>query len=92
MEHLGSVLELLPGIEAFSWYQILQMVRSGMQPIIETIAREASERTVRQATDDIVAEAAGGTSSTRGNMAMIISIIALLGAAAALLGPIFKLF
>ena len=89
--HSQEILTLAMGGQDFK-QQILQMVRSGMQPIIETIAREASERTVRQATDDIVAEAAGGTSSTRGNMAMIISIIALLGAAAALLGPIFKLF
>ncbi|MGB5064705.1 MAG: response regulator [Candidatus Competibacter sp.] len=71
--------------------QIIQMVRSGIQPIIETIARETSERVVRQATANLSAET-GGSSRTRVTIAMVISIIALLGAATALIGSALKLF
>ena len=71
--------------------QIIQMVRGGIQPVIETIARETSERTVRQATANLSTET-GGSSSTRVTVAMVISIVALLGAATALLGSALKLF
>ena len=71
--------------------QIIQMVRGGIQPVIETIAREASERAVRQATANLSAET-GGSSGNRGAVAMAISIVALLGAAIALLGSALKLF
>lgn len=71
--------------------QIIQMVRGGIQPVIETIARETSERAVRQATANLSTET-GGSSTTRGTLAMVISIVALLGAAAALIGSVLKLF
>ncbi|QQS54358.1 MAG: response regulator [Candidatus Competibacteraceae bacterium] len=71
--------------------QIIQMVRGGIQPVIETIARESSERAVRQATANLSTET-GGSSGNRGTVAMVISIIALLGAATALIGSILKLF
>ena len=68
--------------------QIIQSVRSGLQPVIETIAREAAERTVSQA-------GSGGSDSrlaSRVSLAMTLGVIALLGSAAALLGYVFKLF
>ena len=71
--------------------QIIQMVRGGIQPVIETIARETSERAVRQATANLSTET-GGSSTTRGTVTMVISIVALLGAAAALIGSVLKLF
>ncbi|MDG4562781.1 MAG: response regulator [Candidatus Competibacter sp.] len=71
--------------------QIIQMVRGGIQPVIETIARETSERAVRQATANLSTET-GGSSTNRGTAAMVISIVALLGAAAALIGSVLKLF
>ena len=71
--------------------QIIQMVRGGIQPVIETIARETSERAVRQATANLSTET-GGSSATRGTVAMVISIVALLGAAIALIGSALKLF
>jgi len=71
--------------------QIIQMVRGGIQPVIETIARETSERAVRQATANLSTET-GGSSTNRGTVAMVISIVALLGAAAALIGSMLKLF
>ena len=55
--------------------QIIQMVRGGIQPVIETIAREISERAVRQATANLSTET-GGSSTNRGTAAMVISIVA----------------
>jgi hypothetical protein len=45
-------LTLMTGAQEFK-QQIIQMVRSGIQPVIETIAREAAERSVQQATADL---------------------------------------
>lgn len=88
--HSQETLTLAIGSQDFK-QQIIQMVRGGIQPVIETIARETSERTVRQATANLNTET-GGSSATRGTVAMVISIIALLGAAAALIGSALKLF
>ncbi len=88
--HSQETLTLAIGSQDFK-QQIIQMVRGGIQPVIETIARETSERVVRQATVNLSAEA-GGSSTTRVTVAMVISIVALLGAATALLGSAFKLF
>ena len=63
--------------------QIVQMVRSGIQPVIETIARETAERSVQQA---------GASTGGGSNLGLIVGIIALLTAAAALVGSILKLF
>ncbi len=71
--------------------QIIQMVRSGMQPVIETIARETAERSVQQATADLTTQT-GGSSSARATVALVLAIIAILGSATALLGHILKLF
>ena len=68
--------------------QLVQSVRSGLQPVIETIVREAAERMVAQA-------GSGGSDSrlaSRVSLAMTLGVIALLGSAAALLGYVFKLF
>ncbi len=70
--------------------QILQMVRSGIQPVIETIARETAERSVQQSASNFTAQ--GGSAESRANLALGVGVVALLGAAAALLGYIFKLF
>ncbi len=64
--------------------QIVQMVRSGIQPVIETIARETAERSIQQASAN---QGSGGS-----NLGLIVGIIALLTAAAALVGSILKLF
>ena len=71
--------------------QVIQMVRSGIQPVIETIARETSERSIQQATPNIAAQA-GGALASRVTLALILGVLALLGSAAAVLGYIFKLF
>ena len=70
--------------------QILQMVRSGIQPVIETISRETAERSIQQAAANSSAQ--GGPAESRANLALVVGIVALLGAAAALLGYVFKLF
>ena len=64
--------------------QIVQMVRSGIQPVIETIARETAERSIQQASAN---QGSGGS-----NLGLIVGIIALLTAVAALVGSILKLF
>ncbi len=70
--------------------QTLQMVRSGIQPVIETIARETAERSIQQNAANFTAQ--GGPAESRANLALIVGIVALLGAAVALLGYVFKLF
>jgi len=69
--------------------QILQMVRTGIQPVVETIARETAERSVQQAAANF---SEGGAGDSRATLALVVGIVALLGAAAALLGYVFKLF
>lgn len=66
--------------------QIVQMVRPGIQPVIEAIARETSERSIQQAAADTSDSGKGG------GLALIVGIVALLCAVGALLGQIFKLF
>jgi len=70
--------------------QIIQMVRSGIQPVIETIARETAERSVRQASANLTTQAGGATAS-RATVALVLAIIAVLGSAVAL-GRLFNLF
>jgi hypothetical protein len=71
--------------------QIIQMVRGGIQPVIETIAREAADRSVNQAANNLAAQG-GGPGQSRATAALVIGIIAILVAAAAIVGPMFKLF
>lgn len=61
--------------------QILQMVRSGIQPVIETIARETAERAVQQAEMRLAAQAGPAWRST---LALALGVVALLGSAIAL--------
>ncbi|HRE54997.1 MAG TPA: response regulator [Candidatus Competibacter sp.] len=68
--------------------QIIQSVRSGLQPVIETIAREAAERSIAQAGSG----ASESGLASRVSLALTLGVIALLGSAAALLGYVFKLF
>jgi hypothetical protein len=51
---------MLTGAPEFK-QQIIQMVRSGIQPVIETIARETTERSVQQATAELAAQSGGGS-------------------------------
>ncbi|HRD65948.1 MAG TPA: response regulator [Candidatus Competibacter sp.] len=85
-----ETLTMITGTPEFK-QQIIQMVRSGIQPVIETITRETTERSIQQATPSIAAQA-GGPLAARANLALVIGILALLGSAAALLGYVFKLF
>ena len=71
--------------------QMVQMVRSGLQPVIETIARETSERSVQQAAANL-AQSGGGGGDSRATMALVIGIVAILASAAAIVGSILKLF
>ncbi len=87
--HSQEVLALATGSPEFK-QQVVQMVRSGIQPIIETIARETSERAIQQASADLAQ--GGGASGSRATPALIIAILALLTAGAALVGSILKLF
>ncbi len=71
--------------------QVMQMVRSGIQPIIETIARETSERSIQQAAANLSAQG-GGPAESRATVALVVGIIAILASLAAIFGPILKLF
>ena len=85
-----EMLVMITGSPEFK-QQIIQMVRSGIQPVIETIARETAERSVQQAASDLAAQS-GGSSSVRATLALVFAIVAVLGSAAALLGYTLKLF
>ena len=85
-----ETLVMITGSPEFK-QQIIQMVRSGIQPVIETIARETAERSVQRATADLVAQS-GGSSTARATLALVLAIVAVLGSAAALLGHTLKLF
>ena len=71
--------------------QIIQTVRSGIQPVIETIARETAERAVQQASRNL-ADQGGGPTASRATLALGLAVVAVLGSATAVLGYIFKLF
>ncbi|MBK7543925.1 MAG: response regulator [Candidatus Competibacteraceae bacterium] len=71
--------------------QLVQTVRSGIQPVIETIARETAERAILQAGANLGASAESSLAS-RVTLALTLGIVALVGSAAALLGYVFKLF
>jgi CheY-like chemotaxis protein len=71
-------------------HQLVQMVRSGIQPVIETIARETSERSVQQATANLAQ--GGGPAESRATMALVVGIVAILTAGAAIVGSILKWF
>jgi len=71
--------------------QVMQMVRSGIQPVIETIARETSERSIQQAAANLSAQG-GGSAESRATLALVVGIIAILASLAAIFGPILKLF
>ena len=70
--------------------QLVQTVRSGIQPVIETIARETAERSILQASSNLAP--AEGSLASRVTLALTLGIVALVGSAAALLGYVFKLF
>ena len=93
-EQIGNksreTLVMMTGTPEFK-QQIIQMVRSGIQPVIETIARETAERAVQQAAANLASQA-GGPTASRANLALILAVVAILGSAAALLGYVFKLF
>ncbi|MDS4030516.1 MAG: response regulator [Candidatus Contendobacter sp.] len=75
-----ETLGMITGTPEFK-QQIIQVVRSGIQPVIETIARETAERTVQQASTNLTAQGGG----SGGGAALIVAIIAALGAIVALL-------
>ena len=85
-----ETLTTLTGSAEFK-QQIVQTVRSGIQPVIETIARETAERAVQQASSNL-ADQGGGPAASRATLALVLALVAVLGSATALLGHIFKLF
>jgi len=85
-----EILGTVTGTPEFK-QQIIQVVRAGIQPVIETIARETADRTVQQASTNLAAQA-GGPAASRATLALVVAIVAALGAATALLGHILKLF
>lgn len=70
--------------------QVVQVVRSGIQPVIETIARETSERSIQQAVANL--SQGGGPAESRATLALIVGVVAILASAAAIIGSILKLF
>jgi CheY-like chemotaxis protein len=89
-QHSKETVVLFTGTPEFK-QQIVQMVRSNIQPLIESVARETSERSVKQVVADRAIDA-GGSSAKRDGLALTVGIIALLVGAAALVGSILKLF
>ena len=85
-----ETLGIITGAPEFK-QQIIQMVRSGIQPVIETIARETAERTVQQASTNLADQQAGGPAASRATLALVVAIVAALGSIAGLL-HLFKLF
>ena len=84
-----ETLTMVTGTPEFK-QQIVQMVRSGIQPVIETIARETADRAVQQAATNLAAQ--GGPAKSRATLALVIAIVAALASAAAIFGPNLKLF
>jgi len=70
--------------------QVMQMVRSGIQPIIETIARETAERSIQQAAANF--SQGGGPTQSRATLALVVGIYSILVSSAAIVGSILKLF
>jgi len=85
-----EILGTVTGTPEFK-QQIIQVVRAGIQPVIETIARETADRTVQQASTNLAAQA-DGPAASRATLALVVAIVAVLGAATALLGHILKWF
>jgi CheY-like chemotaxis protein len=83
-----ATLGMLTGAPEFK-QQIIQTVRSGIQPVIETIARDAANKSVQQATAELAAQSGGG--SGKATAALVMAIIAVLGSLAAL-AHAFKMF
>jgi CheY-like chemotaxis protein len=88
--HSQETLVMATGSPEFK-QQIVQMVRSGIQPIIETISRETSERSIQQAAANFSAQG-GGPAESRATLALVVGIVAILASAAAIVGSILKLF
>lgn len=87
--HSQETLVMATGSPEFK-QQIIQMVRSGIQPIIETIARETSERSIQQAAANF--SQGGGSTQSRATLALVVGIVAILVSSAAIVGSILKLF
>ncbi|MFZ1326888.1 MAG: response regulator [Candidatus Contendobacter sp.] len=83
---IRETLGIITGAPDFK-QQILQMVRSNIQPVIETIARETAERTVQQEAANLGASGGAG----RATMALALAAVAFIGSMVAL-GRIFGLF
>ena len=83
-----ETLGMLTGAPEFK-QQIIQTVRSGIQPVIETIARDTANRSIQQATAELAAQSGGG--SGKATAALVMAIIAVLGSLAAL-AHAFKVF
>jgi len=88
--HSQETLVMATGSPEFK-QQVVQMVRSGIQPVIETIARETSERSIQQAAANLSAQG-GGPAESRATLALVLGIVAILASAAAIVGSILKLF
>ncbi|MCP5196234.1 MAG: response regulator [Gammaproteobacteria bacterium] len=84
-----EALVMATGSQEFK-QQLVQMVRSGIQPVIETIARETSERSVQQAMANL--SQGGGPAESRATAALIMGIAAILVSAAAIVGAILNWF
>jgi CheY-like chemotaxis protein len=84
-----ETLVMITGSPEFK-QQIIQIVRSGIQPVIETIARETAERSVQQASANLAAQA-GGSTASRATLALVLALVAVLGSVVAL-GRLFNLF
>ena len=84
-----ETLTMVTGTPEFK-QQVVQMVRTGIQPVIETIARETAERAIQQAAANLTAQ--GGPAESRATLALIVGIVAALTSAAAIVGSILKLF
>jgi CheY-like chemotaxis protein len=84
-----ETLVMITGSPEFK-QQIIQIVRSGIQPVIETIARETAERSVQQASANLATQA-GGQAASRATLALILALVAVLGSVVAL-GRLFNLF
>lgn len=84
-----ETLVMITGSTEFK-QQIIQIVRSGIQPVIETIARETAERTLQQASANLASQA-GGQAASRATLALVLALVAALGSVVAL-GRLFNLF
>ncbi|HAS50925.1 MAG TPA: hypothetical protein DCS21_03975 [Gammaproteobacteria bacterium] len=87
--HSQEMLVMATGSPEFK-QQVVQMVRSGLQPVIETIARETAERSIQQAAASLAQN--GGSGDSRATLALVVGIVAILASAAAIVGSILKLF